>query len=94
MSNTSIGGDHAANGAKSDNDMKVVHTFAKNAFEEVRAYVQPFKGYQLAHIRVFRPDEHDIDRPTGKGIAVNVRDLPKLARAVEALLAATKASSN
>ena len=72
--------------------MRVVNVFAKNAFEEVRAYLQPYMGRQLAHIRVFTPDKNDVDRPTKKGIAVNVRDLPKLAVAVDALLAATEAS--
>lgn len=95
MSNTSTGGARAAGkDAKSNNDMEVVSVFDKNAFEEVRAYLQPFMGRQLAHIRVFTPDKHDIDRPTSKGIAVDIRDLPKLAQAVEALLAATKASRN
>jgi hypothetical protein len=72
--------------------MHVVNVFAKNAFEEVRAYVQPYMGRQLAHIRVFSPDKNEIDRPTRKGIAVDIRDLPKLAQAVDALLAATTAS--
>ena len=72
--------------------MHVVNVFAKNAFEEVRAYLQPYMGRQLAHIRVFSPDKNEIDRPTSKGIAVDIRDLPKLAQAVDALLAATEAS--
>jgi hypothetical protein len=78
--------------ASTANEMKVVHTFVKNAFEEVRAYLQPYKGGQLAHIRVFKPDKNDVDRPTKKGIALSIRDLPKLAQAVDALLAATEAS--
>jgi hypothetical protein len=49
-------------------------------------------GRQLAHIRVFSPDKNEIDRPTSKGIALDIRDLPKLAQAVDALLAATEAS--
>jgi len=72
--------------------MHVVNVFAKNAFEEVRAYLQPYMGRQLAHIRVFSPDKTEIDRPTSKGIALDIRDLPKLAQAVDALLAATEAS--
>ena len=39
--------------------MHVVNVFAKNAFEEVRAYLQPYMGRQLAHIRVFSPDKND-----------------------------------
>ena len=93
MSNTSTRGASATSTkASTANEMKVVHTFAKNAFEEVRAYLQPYKGSQLAQIRVFTPDKNDVDRPTKKGIALSIRDLPKLAQAVDALLAATAAS--
>ena len=82
----------AGKDTEANDEMHVVNVFVKNAFEEVRAYLQPYKGGQLAHIRVFTPDKNDVDRPTKKGIAVNVRDLPKLAVAVDALLAATEAS--
>jgi hypothetical protein len=93
MSNTSTRGASATSTKTTTADeMTVVHTFVKNAFEEVRAYLQPYKGGQLAHIRVFTPDKNDVDRPTKKGIALNIRDLPKLAQAVDALLAATEAS--
>ena len=82
----------AGKDTKAKDEMHVVNVFVKNAFEEVRAYLQPYKGGQLAHIRVFTPDKNDVDRPTKKGIALNIRDLPKLAQAVDALLAATEAS--
>ena len=50
MSNTSTRGASATSTkASTANEMKVVHTFAKNAFEEVRAYLQPYKGSQLSH---------------------------------------------
>jgi hypothetical protein len=89
----SAGGARAADkDTKANDEMQVVNVFVKNAFEEVRAYLQPYKGGQLAHIRVFTPDKNDVDRPTRKGIALNIRDLPKLAQAVDALLAATEAS--
>jgi Transcriptional Coactivator p15 (PC4) len=93
VSNTSTRGASATSTKTTTADeMTVVHTFAKNAFEEVRAYLQPYKGSQLAQIRVFTPDKNDVDRPTRKGIALNIRDLPKLAQAVDALLVATEAS--
>ena len=93
MSNTSTRGASATSTkASTANEMKVVHTFVKNAFEEVRAYLQPYKGGQLSHIRVFTPDKNDVDRLTKKGIALSIRDLPKLAQADDALLAATEAS--
>jgi hypothetical protein len=66
-------------------EAQVVYTFAKNAYQEVRAYLQPWKGKQLAHVRVFSPD----GSPTRKGITVSISDLPELASAVDALLTAT-----
>jgi hypothetical protein len=90
---SSAGGARAAGKDTEANDeMQVVNVFVKNAFEEVRAYLQPYKGGQLAHIPVFTPDKNDVDRPTKKGIALSIRDLPKLEQAVDALLAATEAS--
>jgi hypothetical protein len=71
--------------------MHVVNVFVKNAFDEVWAYLQPFKGHDLAHIRVFRLGENEEMRPTTQGIAIAVRDLPKLAEAVSALIAAVEA---
>jgi hypothetical protein len=67
---------------------EVLYAFPKNAYEEVRAYLQEYKGQMLAHIRVFITDKNDIDHPTRKGIAVTLNDLPKLAEAVAALQAA------
>jgi len=74
--------------------MKVVHTFVKNSFDEVWAYLQPFKGNDLAHIRVFTLGADDEMLPKKQGIAVNVRDLPKLAEAVAALVAAVEARTS
>jgi hypothetical protein len=69
-------------------DERVVYTFAKNAREEVRAFLATFHGQRLAHIRVFRESYDDVDYPTRKGIAVRTADLPNLKKAVDALLAA------
>jgi hypothetical protein len=73
--------------------MKVVHTFEKNSFDEVWAYLQPFRGNDLAHIRVFTLADDEM-RPKKQGIAINVRDLPKLAEAVAALVAAVEARTS
>jgi hypothetical protein len=92
MSNTSNGGvSTTSTEATTADEMKVVHTFEKNSFDEVWAYLQPFKGNDLAHIRVFTLGADDEMRPKKQGIAVNVRDLPKLAEAVAALVAAVEA---
>ena len=73
-------------------DVQVVHTFAKNSREEVRATLKTWNGHRLADIRVFASDdEGDGDHPTRKGICVKVSDLPKLREAVEALIAAESA---
>ena len=93
MPTSSAGGARAAGkNTKAKDEKQVVNVFAKNGFDEVWTYLQPFKGGQLAHIRVFTPDKNDVDRPTKKGIALSIRDLPKLAQAVDALLVATEAS--
>lgn len=76
----------------SDDDGTVVYSWPKNSREEVRATLSTFKGRQLADLRVYRADENDVDRPTRKGLAVRVEDLPKLLEAVEALIAAEQAA--
>ena len=95
MSNTPTRGVSATStDATTADGMKVVHTFEKNSFDEVRAYLQPFKGNDLSHIRVFTLGADDEMLPKKQGIAVNVRDLPKLAEAVAALVAAVEARTS
>jgi hypothetical protein len=54
LTTSSAGGARAAGkDTKANDEMQVVDVFVKNAFEEVRAYLQSYKGGQLAHIRVF-----------------------------------------
>jgi hypothetical protein len=92
MNNTSTRGVSATSTqATTAGEMKVVYTFEKNSFDEVWAYLQPFKGNDLAHIRVFTLGADDEMLPKKQGIAVNVRDLPKLAEAVAALIEAVEA---
>ena len=71
--------------------MQVVNVFAKNGFDEVWTYLQPFKGNDLAHIRIFSLGDDDEMYPTKQGITVKVSDLPKLAEAVAASVAAPEA---
>ena len=52
------------------------------------------QGHDLAHIRVFTLGDNDEMHLTEKGVAVNVRDLPKLAEAVAALIAAVEARNS
>jgi hypothetical protein len=67
---------------------RVVHSWPKNAHEDVHATLGEYHGHQLASIRVYIVDERDELRPTKKGITVRVADLPKLRESVDALLAA------
>ena len=91
LTTSSTGGACAAGKDTKASDMQVVNVFAKNAFDEVWAYLQPFKGNDLAHIRTFTLGDDDEMRFISKGVTVNVRDLPKLAEAVAALAAAVEA---
>lgn len=63
----------------------VVHSFRKNTREEVRASLGTFNGWPLANLRVYVEDGNG-GRPTEKGIAVRVEQLPELLRAVKALI--------
>jgi hypothetical protein len=95
LTTSSAGGAHAAGtGTKATDEMQVVNVFAKNRFDEVWSYLQPFKGHDLAHIRVFTLGGDDEMYPTKKGITLNIRDLPKLAEAVAALVAAAGARTS
>jgi hypothetical protein len=92
---SSAGGARAAGkDTQAKDEMQVVNTFAKNAFDEVWTYLQRFKGHDLAHIRVFTLGDDDEMYPRKQGITVNVRDLPKLAEAVAALVAAVEARTS
>jgi hypothetical protein len=75
----------AAKAAKEVTDMKLVNVFAKNGFDEVWTYLQPFGARELAHIRVTE-DQNGEMVPTKKGMAVDTADLPKLVKAVRALV--------
>jgi hypothetical protein len=75
----------AAKAAKEVTDMKLVNVFAKNGFDEVWTYLQPFGARELAHICVTE-DQNGEMVPTKKGMAVDTADLPKLVKAVRALV--------
>jgi hypothetical protein len=69
---------------------RVVHSWPKNAHEDVHATLGDYHGHRLASIRIYVVDENDELRPTKKGISVRVEDLPKLRESVEALVAAVE----
>jgi hypothetical protein len=90
MSKTSTRGASASEKTSTAGEMDLVHTFVKNAFDEVWTYVQPLGGQVLAHVRIWTMGDDEEMRPTKKGITVSVKDVPKLAEAVAALAAAVK----
>lgn len=91
MSNTSTRGASATSTKTTTADeMTVVHTFAMNNPAEVRTYIQPYEGELLAHVRIFTTGRNNTMKPTRKGIAVSLTDVPKLAEAVTALVEAVK----
>ncbi len=69
-----------------------VYAFAKNSREEVRATLGVYRGHRLADVRVYAAGEDDQPRPTRKGLALSVAQLPELQRAVEALIRAERAA--
>jgi hypothetical protein len=76
-----------------EQDERVVYVFPKNSREEVRAALTTYKDLHLADIRVWATDDDgDGDHRTRKGLAIQVRDLPKLLEAVQALMEARPAA--
>jgi hypothetical protein len=94
LTTSSAGGACAAAKDAKANDMQVVNVFAKNGFDEVWTSVQHFRGHDRAHIRVFTLGDDDEMYPTKQGITIKVSDLPKLAEAVAALVAAVEARTS
>ena len=61
---------------------KLVASFPKNKFEEIRVSVKEFKGYDLLDIRVYAATKDGEEKvPTGKGISVNVSHFMELKKA-------------
>lgn len=65
---------------------KVVKTFQKNKFQEIRVGVTEYEGNDLIDIRTWtqRPDVEE-KSPTSKGVSINVKLYPELKEAVLAL---------
>ena len=62
---------------------KLIASFQKNKFEEVRVQIKEFKGYDLLDIRVYTTLKDTDDKiPTGKGIAINVSHFQDLKKAI------------
>lgn len=62
---------------------KLVSSFSKNKFEEVRIQLKEYKGYDLIDFRIWTDVRGSTEKvPTTKGLALNVEHFPKLKEAV------------
>ena len=62
---------------------QILHQFAKNATEEVRASLTEYKGHKLIDLRIYyEPEEGEDRRPTKKGITIDVGLYPELKKAM------------
>jgi hypothetical protein len=50
--------------------------------ESVRVSLSEYEGHVLINVRVYCTGTDGIDRPTPKGVAMGIRKLPELARAL------------
>lgn len=71
---------------------RVVHEFARNAREVVRAVLTDYDGGQLLHLRTFFRGESGTYYPSNAGVTVKAAQLPELEAAVQALRTATDGS--
>jgi hypothetical protein len=84
-------GNVAATNAQAGSEITPVCVITKKRFDEIWAYVQPYGRHDLAHLRIFTASEDDEMIPTKSGISVHVKDVPKVAGAVTALVSAVEA---
>ncbi|OIO37786.1 MAG: hypothetical protein AUJ71_04350 [Candidatus Omnitrophica bacterium CG1_02_49_16] len=62
---------------------KLVASFQKNKFEEVRVQIKEFKGYDLLDLRVYTTLKESEEKvPTGKGLSINVSHFYDLKKAL------------
>jgi hypothetical protein len=55
---------------------------SRNRTEHVRVDLSEYKGHALINVRIWQTGSDGVDRPTVKGIALAVRKLPELAKAL------------
>ena len=65
----------------------IVHSFPKNATQEVRAALGEYRGCRVASLWVFAASRDGIV-PTRHGLSLSVESLPQLEAAVQKLRAA------
>jgi hypothetical protein len=69
-------------------DERLIETIAKSDFQEIRIYIQRWKGRDYLHVRTWYR-EHPLDdfKPTKKGVSVPVKMIGDLRRAIDKALA-------
>jgi hypothetical protein len=55
---------------------------SRNHTEHVRVELSEYEGHPLINVRVWKTGSDGVDRPTVKGIAMAIRKLPELAKAL------------
>jgi len=70
-------------GTKKDFDTRVLHSFAKNAAEEVRVEVGQFYGKDVVNVRVYFENDEGKRLPSKKGIAMALNLVPELKKGVD-----------
>jgi Transcriptional Coactivator p15 (PC4) len=56
---------------------------ARDRQHHVRVELSDYEGHPLINIRIWQTGSDGIDRPTVKGIALAIRKIPELARAID-----------
>jgi len=65
------------------NENELIHSFQKNATEEVRISLTEYLGHKLIDIRVYYQGENNEYRPTKKGLSISVDKFSELQEAVK-----------
>jgi hypothetical protein len=65
---------------------QTLHSFRKNALEEVRASLTEYKTRQYIDLRVFYKADNDEFRPSKKGLTLSPELLPELEEALSRYL--------
>ncbi len=71
----------------------LVHSFMKNALEEIRVSVSTYKGKKYVDLRVYYQDDNGEYKPSKKGIAISPELLPELENSIGKLKEIIEAQS-
>lgn len=73
---------------------KLVKTFEKNKFQEIRVSITEYQGNDLIDIRIWALNQNGQEKvPTAKGVSLNVKLFPQLKESVELLEKELKANN-